>query len=226
MDGDTTHTDQQPDLAERLSFLERLERELIRKAAASVGMDADLRHGDFFMIGALRRTLAQSRGFRELIGSRNFPCAAAILRMQIDTAMRVNALRLLDDLDVACEAVLGGSRFNTLKDRDGNRCTDAYLRQKLSEDEPWVDTVYEQASDFVHLSGRHFYNSIAETDEETRTVRFVISDQDPSRPETSYFEIVDTFFKATKLVGLMTLAYFTTRYTPQEVGQGPDHQNV
>ena len=42
---------------------------------------------------------AQARGFRDLIEARNFPCAAAILRLQIDTAMRINALSLVDDPD-------------------------------------------------------------------------------------------------------------------------------
>ena len=86
-----------------------------------------------------------------------------------------------------------------------------YLRQKLAEQHPWVTQVYEQTSDFIHLSGRHFYNSIATTDEGSRTVRFVIGGKDPPRPDETYFEIADTFFEATKVVGLLLLGYFGAR---------------
>ncbi len=187
-------TDKPTILADRIGRIEKLETELMRKAAASVGKKAAISHTDMFVMGALRRTLAQSQGFRDLLAAKNFPCAAGILRMQLDTAMRVNALMLVAQRDDCCKAVLGGTKFNKLKDSAGNKLTDAYLRQKLAEQHPWVTPVYEQTSNLIHLSGRHFYNSIATTDEESRTVRFVISGKDPSRPDETYLEIVEYVF--------------------------------
>ncbi|MBY3060359.1 hypothetical protein HF263_30600 [Rhizobium leguminosarum] len=116
-------------LAERLKRIEQLEDELIRKGASIVGAGTDLSHADFFIFGALRRTLAQARGFRDLIKARNFPCAAAILRLQLDTAMRVNALSIVDDVDAKCRAVIDGEQFNRLRDRDGNKLTCAYPQE-------------------------------------------------------------------------------------------------
>jgi hypothetical protein len=170
-------------LTDRLKRIEQLEDELIRKGAGIVGAGADLSHADFFIFGALRRTLAQARGFRDLINARNFPCAAAILRLQLDTAMRVNALSVVDDVDAACKAVLDGEQFNRLKDRDGNKLSDAHLRKKLAEKHPWISPVYERTSDFVHLSGKHFEVSIARTVDETRMAYFQISGHDPHRVE-------------------------------------------
>ena len=207
-------TDNATTLADRIARIERLESELLRKVVASAEKKAAVSQTDMFVLGALRRTLAQAQGFRDLLAARNFPCAAGILRMQIDTAMRVNALRLVADPDEACHDVLGGKPFNKLKDATGNKLTDAYLRQKLAEDHPWVNAVYEQTSDFIHLSGRHLYNSISTLDEETRTVRFVISGKDPPRPDEDYFEIVDAFFEATKVVGVLMLGYFQARALP------------
>lgn len=202
-------------LADRLKRIEQLENELIRKGAGIVGAGADLSHADFFIFGALRRTLAQARGFRDLINARNFPCAAAILRLQLDTAMRVNALSIVDDVDdvdAACRAVLDGEQFNRLKDRDGNRLSDAHIRKKLAETHLWISPVYERTSDFVHLSGKHFEVSIARTDDETRMVYFQISGHDPQRSEETYFEAVDNFFEATKLVGMLLLAFWMARH--------------
>ena len=118
---------------------------------------------------------------------------------------------MVADRDEACREVLGGKQFNKLKDAEGNMLTDANLRQKLASEHPWISAVCEQTSDFVHLSGRHLYNSIATTDEETRTVRFVISGKDPPRPDETYFEIVDAFFEVTKVVSLLLLGYFQAR---------------
>lgn len=205
------------DLAGRLKRLEELEDELIRKGARSVSSGANLSHADFFIFGALRRTLAQSRGFRDLIVSRNFPCAAAILRLQIDTAMRVNALSLIDDVDQACKAVLDGEQFNRLKDRDGVKLSDAHLRKKLSEKHPWISKVCEQASNFVHLSGKHFDVSIDRSDDDTRMAYFQISGHDPHRPEETYFEVLDAFFEATRLAGMLLLAFWMARHQPNAV---------
>jgi hypothetical protein len=198
-------------LADRLGRIEKFETELMHKAAASASREAAISHTDMFVMGAVRRTLAQSQGFRDLLAARNFPCAAGLLRMQIDTAMRVNALTLVAERDDCCKALLGGAHFNKMKDADGKKLTDAYLRQKLAEQHPWITPVYEQTSDFIHLSGRHLYNSIASLDEKTRTVRFVISGKDPPRPDETYFEILDSFFEATKIVGLLLLGYFDAR---------------
>jgi len=207
----------EPGLAERLQRIDRLESELTRKGAAALDESADLGHADFFIFGALRRTLAQARGFRDLIAARNFPCAAAILRLQIDTAMRVNALSLVDDPDATCKAVLDGEQFNRLKDRDGKKMLDAYLREKLAASHPWISPVYEQTSDFVHLSGRHFEVSIVLTDDATRMAYFQLSGHDPQRPDETYFDAVDTFFEATRLAGMLMLAFLMARHQREQV---------
>lgn len=180
-----------------------------------MGKNANISLADMFVMGALRRTLAQAQGFRDLIAAKNFPCAAGILRMQLDTAMRVNALLLVADRDQFCNEVLSGARLNRLKDATGNKLADVYLLQKLAEDHPWISKVYEQTSDFIHLSGKHFYNSIATVDETTRTAHFAIGGKDPHRPDETYFEIVDAFFEASKIAGILMIAYFESRRLSQ-----------
>lgn len=198
-------------LEERLAKIDRLGEEITHKAHSLVGSDSAISYCDFFVFGAIRRTLAQIAGFHQLIEARIFPCAAGVLRMQIDTAMRINALTIVEDRESMCSAILNGERLNTLKDPDGKKLSDAYLRAKLTAKHAWVARVYEQTSDFIHLSGRHLYTSINHTDDDTRTVYFSISGIDPPRPESVYFEIVDTFFEATKLIGVMCLGYLHSR---------------
>lgn len=64
----------------------------------------------------------------------------------------------------------------------------------------------------MHLSGKHFEVSIAHTNDDIRMVYFQISGHDPHRPEETYFEAVDTFFEATKLAGMLLLAFWMARH--------------
>lgn len=38
-------------------------------------------------------------------------------------------------------------------------------------------------------------------------MNFAITAKDPPKPEAEYFEIVDAFFEATKLVGILAISY-------------------
>jgi hypothetical protein len=160
------------------------------------------------LVGALRRTLALSKGFRDLIAARNFPCAAAILRMQLDTAMRVNALLLVKEPFKLCEALFDGKRFNTFNDKAGEKLTDAYLRKQLAKKYPWVDAIYQETSDFVHLSGKHFYNTVFGVNKNTNVIDQFIAGTDPPLPDSIYFEILDAFYEVSKVVAGMLLSYF------------------
>ncbi len=210
--GDSLMSDKKKmDLSQRLARLQKLEAELIRKGAGFLQQHAGLTQCDFFVLGAMRRTLAQSTGFRALIEMKNFPCAAGILRMQIDSAMRINALTIVDDREATAKAILDGTPMNRLKTSGGVQMSDAHLRDRLAEKYAWVIPVYQQTSDFIHLSGRHFYSMVERTDDATRMVYFSITGEDPTRPEDAYYEIVDTFFEATKLVATLILAYLMAR---------------
>lgn len=200
-----------PVLGDRIQRIAQVEDELCRKAVVMMRAREDITHADLFVLGAFRRTLAQASGFRRLLQERNFPCAAAILRLQLDTAMRINGLSLLDDRNAACKAVLEGMPFNKLLDRKGKQLSDAYLRKCLAEEYPWIEPVYVHTSNFVHLSGKHFDVAIARTDEATRMAYFQISAKDPPRPESVYFEVTDSFFEVTKLAGTLLLGYLMAR---------------
>lgn len=165
------------DFHEPLAEIERLGDELMKQVVESMTLEKDFTSSDMFLLGAVRRTLAQSKGFSQLISAKNFPCAASILRMQIDTAMRLHALYCMSERDSCCQAILGGQRLNTLKGADGQKMTDANLRKSLAEHYPWINSIYVATSDFIHLSGRHCYNSIFSLDKETRTLHFLISGQ-------------------------------------------------
>jgi hypothetical protein len=197
----------EPSLSDRLGRLDGLNKEFIRKASSLIKSGDAFFVCDMFIFGAIRRTQAQISGFKMMIEAHNFPCAAALVRMQLDTAMRVHALTLVSDPDKFCTAALEGARLSAFKDKNGKRLTDRHLLSEIAKQEPWVAEVYEQVSGFIHLSARHFYIAIHGIDDGSRRVFFELSDVDPPRPESTYYEVVDAFYHVTKLASLQILGY-------------------
>jgi hypothetical protein len=190
-------------LEERLAKIERFEAELLRKFPQFVQPQSDMYVSHFLLFGALKRTLAHADGFRKHIADRNFICAGTIMRAQLDTALRVNALSLVKSPEQFASDVLAGKRVDKMKDANGHRLTDAHLAKKLSEQFPWVQEVYDNLCDFGHFSNRHIFTSMTGADDATRTVSFQVSAKDPPRPDADYFEIVEGFFETMRITGLL-----------------------
>ncbi len=206
-------------LQDRLNLLLQLEGELTTKAH-SVFRPLCIIECDFFVLGALKRILANSHAFRLLIEAKIFPCAAAILRMQLDTAMRLNGLTLAEDMHKCVTAVLNGEHFRQQRASSGDKMTDKFLHEKLAKQHAWVSSVYEETSDLVHLSGKQFYQSIAELNDCDGTFSLQVSSTDKTMDEQAYYEVVDAFLDATKLAGLLVLGYLVSRCFPTNKADG------
>jgi|SRR5580704_8111964 hypothetical protein len=190
-------------IKDKLAKIEGGEAELLRFFASKIKVGADIRIADFILIASLKRTLALSSGFRSLIEARNFTSAAALLRLQLDTALRLYAAALYSHPEAYARAVFEGKPVDKLKDRDGNRLTDRYLAKKLSEKHPWVEEIYRNLCDFIHFSNRHLFTSVAKLDEQEQTVHMLISQQDPPKPDEAYFEILNAYYDVMKLTGTL-----------------------
>lgn len=209
----------QSSFQDRIDQIEKVEKELIRKVAAGFG-NPNLYHADMFVLGAVKRILAVSAGFRTLMLLRNFTSSAGLVRMQLDTAARLNGLRLVAVPEAFCEAVMSGQRYDKQKDRDGNLMKDSHLIKKLAEQHAWVSEVYTQTSGFVHLSDRHMWSSVSQIDEAEHTFHFNISATDTDRPDEHFFEILECFFEATKIAGVAVLGYLEYRNRPAPTPTG------
>lgn len=208
----TSHSiDQQ--LEGKLEKICSVETELSDAIREIIENDTNMYQSDMYLMGAARRTLAQARGFRDLIRSKNFPCAAAILRLQIDTAMRINGLKYVDQPHSFINQILSGKQYNKQKSKNGEKLSDAFLRQKLNETHPWIDAVYQHTSDLVHLSPRHFLTSLGSVDHNTGMIEVDISGYDPQE-STQYHEIAECFYETTRITAALILAFLD--YTHQD----------
>ncbi|MBY3141834.1 hypothetical protein HFO65_29170 [Rhizobium laguerreae] len=205
-------------MAERLAALEKLEGEILVKAQRMVPVGTSFTVVDNFILGAIKRTLSQSRAFRKLVEDWNFASATVMVRTQLDTAMRINGIRFMQNVENDVAQIFNGElTYRKLKAADGNKMTDAYLKEKLTEEHEWVGHLYDELSDFVHLSFRHFWPVMAGIDDENGIAYFAISAQDPKKDEANYYDVTDAFFRVTKLTGIMLVSLLMARHSPPKV---------
>lgn len=182
-------------LAARLHRIRDEQAALLRESQALLKADMPLNQIGMILLAAAKRSVALPAGFVAMIEARNFHAAAPMVRMQLDTALRVAALRFVPNPHAYAAAVMEGIPVYKLKDDTGARLTDHLLLSRLAETFPWVTPVYKDASAFVHLSARHLWTSIAALDEAEHIVHFEIAAEDPARvPEDRYYEAVDAFY--------------------------------
>lgn len=117
---------------------------------------------DFFIYGGIERAVDITDSFLLLLKQDHFQSAGALLRMHLDTLLRLYALTLVKSKQEFVLAVMEGKHINKLKDINGNNLTDKYLRESFfsaPENKPWIqlDKVYTETSGFIHFSDKHIY---------------------------------------------------------------------
>ena len=162
---------------------------------------------DMVIIGIVKRCLSTTSALEKLVLEWNMTCSRAVLRMQLDTVLRLSAFWLSPDLQKMAMDVMGGKQINKTKDRDNCKMTDSYLSRKLGERFDWIPRVYKYTSGYIHLSERHLFDPIREINDKEGTVNFVINDKDYNFPEFSWVELVNC---ATEC--LQIIKYFLDKY--------------
>ena len=106
---------------------------------------------DLVVCAVLQRSLCLISGFCMLIEQRNLLCAAPLLRLQVDSLIRLYACWLVKDPHSIATHLLQDRPLNKVKSRDNQLLTDKYLWTKAAEHYPWVGDVYKATSGFIHL---------------------------------------------------------------------------
>lgn len=146
-------------LAERIQLLCEIDKSQVDLAMAIMKADAGNFYSlDMLFLAALNRSRSNIAAFLQLIEAQNYLGAAPFIRMQLDSVLRLYALRLVDAPHDLAHEILKGASLNKVKDRTGNKMSDAYLRKQVAELEPWITKVYESGSGFIHLSEKHIFS--------------------------------------------------------------------
>ncbi|HVS27396.1 MAG TPA: hypothetical protein VHE58_08905 [Burkholderiales bacterium] len=166
---------------------------------------------DLMAFGAVKRNISTARAFHMMIESWNMVCARSLLRIHIDTSLRFSAAWLVEKPHEFATHVLKGERIDKMKDKDGKRLSDAHLVEVRSPEYPWLPAVYKNLSGYVHFSGSHIYDSVANVGDEDNTISFEVSDTDLKFPEFSWVEILECFREATAILAKFLHGYVLTK---------------
>ncbi|GAB5426804.1 MAG: hypothetical protein Devi2KO_02630 [Devosia indica] len=205
--------DDLPDLESRLQRVADMAIEIERLPDNRyVPMGSELSDIEWYSLCAVIKSGAHAQAFCRAIRERNTVAAGAMLRLQMDVAMRLNGLKYFVDIEAAGASLMAGVSYRSIPSKIG-KLFDATLIEKLNADHPWVKGVYDGGNEDVHLSrtvimrkmkrvgGMLFFN-LRPTDEH-------VSEQD-------YFHLVDTFFITLRLTRDLLASFLATRPGPDE----------
>ncbi len=171
-------------LVESLSELEKREEAFISSGRKLLSM-GNLYSFDLFCTAILNRSLNLVRGFIDLMNGNNFIAAAPLIRIHLDTLLRLYSFSLIDDnINQLISRIAKGESLRSFKGRNGLPFTDKNLVESISlhEQYNWVKPLYSKLNGFVHLSEMHIL-SCSTLDETSGTIRGIIRKSDEFIPE-------------------------------------------
>lgn len=206
-----------PDLASRLDRIRSYDviiQHLPDNTYAPQG--STLSDVEWYSLCAVVKTSSNIQSFCQLIESRNIIAAEAILRSQIDTAMRLFGLSLVDDVEAAGTLLMTGKNYSELRHGGDPKLPlrDWYLRDQLSLRYPWVKQTYQDACESVHLTAEAIKRKLKPMG---GLIFFNLSGLDHhSVEETVYYHLADTFYISLKMTVDLLGDFLATRPQPAE----------
>jgi len=110
---------------------------------------------DVVMAPAMARSYSLVDGFITAFDSWSPVVAAPLLRMQVDSLLRLAYMAHAPRADAVAHHIFAGGEFRTLKDDEGKTPTDSRLLKHAEDVHPWIGSVYQETSGWVHFSPAH-----------------------------------------------------------------------
>ncbi len=171
---------------------------------------------DFLAIAVYKRSMSLISGFILMLKNKNFICAAPLVRLQLDNALRFYATSLVENPHDLATKFIGGTPIKEFRDREsGKKLSDYYLVEKLSEQFNWMTRVYKETSGYVHLSEKHFFNATTVNSNVKAGFNISVGIEDSLVTLEDRVDAVDAMIAITKVV-LWLLDSWT--YTKESVG--------
>lgn len=160
--------------------------------------DGNLFPMDLLVIGAGKRHASMAAAVSQLVEAWNMVAVRALLRMQIDTALRLSVAWVMESPNDFAKRVLGGERIDRMKDPEGKPLTDARLVERHTKAFPWLPVVYERLSGYVHFSDSHIFAPMKVTGD--HAYETTVGPADLEFPESSWLEITGCFLEVSTAI--------------------------
>jgi hypothetical protein len=179
---------------------------------------------DFVLLGTIQRSIDLIDAFKVLTERGNSTAAIPLLRIQLDSCMRLFACSLLPDKSELLIKLLEGKSIRKIRTPDGHQLTDAFLHGKLSEVFPWFSHVYEFACQFVHLSAPAMMSGVTSVGTiSDRSIEYRVGPGlGKNWPETERKEAADAFIAATEALCSLTGSWILAKRQGASMRTGED----
>lgn len=152
---------------------------------------------DFFFCVFADRCLNLIDGFTDMLRKRNLTCVGALLRLQMDNCMRSYAAFIAQDKEAVIDCIINGDPINKQVSKDGKKMTDGYLKGELSIIAPRFADVYNQASGYIHLSAKAFYQTVVKV--EDNSIEWQVGRELPEKRNPVLIEAADALIHFVEL---------------------------
>ncbi|MCI7122621.1 MAG: hypothetical protein MR941_12725 [[Ruminococcus] gnavus] len=152
---------------------------------------------DFFFCASADRCLNLIDGFTDMLRKRNLTCVGALLRLQMDNCMRSYAAFIARDKETVIDCIISGDSINKQLSKDGTKMTDGYLKRELSKVDTRFTDVYNQASGYIHLSEKAFYQTVVKVEDDS--IEWQVGRELPEKRNSVLIEAADAFIHFVKL---------------------------
>ena len=212
---DNIQLDDLPDLAGRLSRIGEIAREIewlpdsTYKPMGCVVVDVE-----WYSLAAVAKSTSNAHAFTAMVKTKNTIAATALVRMQIEVAMRIHGLTLVEDVELAGTELMNGAKYSSLINRHTNKpLTDTVLHVELSKMYQWVTPAYRASCAAVHLDRMNIENKLTPINDR---VFFNLAGTDSHASDEAYFHLADTFFVALRMTKQLLESFLATRPQPDE----------
>ncbi len=171
---------------------------------------------DILASAVIKRSMSLCFGFSRLMRDKNYTCAAALLRLQLDSCLRFFAAFIVEHPHEFATKVLEGEPIKNLKDTKGCRMTDRYLVDLLGKKYEWMPRVYDATSGFIHLSERHIF-TVWQPSAEENTLSIRIGESDDDISEELWIEMAEGFLACTDALFEYLKGWVFTKINPELV---------
>jgi hypothetical protein len=138
---------------------------------------------DLIVFGIMDRSIGLVDAMPKLLADENIHAFAPLLRIQLDSLLRLHAFRIVHSRHDLASHVISGKSLKNFKDVGGNKFTDRYLVSSLKSKLPWVEPMYDSLCGWVHFSESHIFAAVSEGQED-RTIEIGIgSDRKKVNPQ-------------------------------------------
>jgi hypothetical protein len=166
---------------------------------------------DFYIISIIDKCIRLIDGFTVMLEKRNLTCMGIILRVQIDNCLRTYAPFVAKNQSEVFKSIYDETQINKMIAKDGKRMSDAYLRKRLSEIDSRFDSVYKEASGYIHHSEKAFYTMA--TAEEPYILTFNLGNPISEKLDPVLKECVDAFIHFVKIQYRLTIPFIESKKT-------------